>query len=252
MDVKSDRNRTTLRRTAEDAITLVADVYPGSERRRILLLHGFWRGRRHPAILRIASELGRSGATVIVPDLRGHGESGGRFTFTRMEGRDVGAFADLLNPAEDLRIVALSIGAAVALAASAAHIVNPRRLLLISPVADVADLGPDILEMVRGRHIDREQRHWVPRVELRSLLSVYEKADPVALSRQLTCGVTLVHAERDWLVHHRHSLALAAACGNTELILLNENDGRRMHADRLVSHAWPILGPLLRRFTAEG
>ena len=232
----------------DDGTRMVADCYSASPGAACLLLHGFWRGRRHPRIRQIALELARSGRTVFVPDLRGHGDSGGRFTFNRLEWNDLGG----LDLPSDLVTVGLSMGASIAVAAAARGVISPSRLLLISPAADYREIGPDLLEMVRGGHVEREQRNWRPRIDLRSLLTSVGRAEAALEISRLSCPVHLVHGQGDWLVHHRHSEMLARTCPQAVLQMLDVETGRRMHADRLVDHAWPIFGPLLRHFSAPG
>lgn len=80
--------------TTKDGVQLVATYYPatlGQESPVVILLHGF-QGDRHE-FSRLARALQRSGAAVIAPDLRGHGDS------TRLVGSDAMLSADrLTNP----------------------------------------------------------------------------------------------------------------------------------------------------------
>ncbi len=71
-------------RTSDD-IRIVYDFYPSDARSAVLIIPGFWRTRRHPTILAIASFLSESGYPVAVMDVRGHGDSGGIYGFNRME-----------------------------------------------------------------------------------------------------------------------------------------------------------------------
>lgn len=238
----SDETPEVLAWHADDQIRLVADCYSGATDRVCLLLHGFWRGRAHPQIIRIAKELALSGRTVIVPDLRGHGDSGGRFTFNRLEWNDL---RPLALP-EDLVVVGLSMGGAIAISAAAAGVIRPVSMLLISPAADFHDIGPDLLEMFRGGHVAPENRRWTPRIDFRSLLSSVDRPSPSRDAARLRCPLHVVHARGDWLVHHRHGEVLSSRCAGAKLDLLDEVSGRRMHADRLVDHAWPIFRSLFR------
>lgn len=244
----SGKNPQVLTWQADDGTRMVADCYVGAPASACLLLHGFWRARRHPRIIRIAEELAASGRTVVVPDLRGHGDSGGRFSFNRIEWSDLRG----LDLPRDLIVVGLSMGAAIAVSATAEHILAPLRMLLISPASDYCDIAPDVLEMLRGGHVEREQRHWQPRIELTSLLTVTDRPDPSRQIARLECPVQIIHARRDWLVHHRHGEILARHCSGATIELLDEESGRRMHADRLVDHAWPMFRSLLRRFATSG
>lgn len=245
MDVKATPQLRSFRFTADDGTALAADVVPGEANRAILLLHGFWRGRRHPAIAAIRDGLAATGSIVVVPDLRGHGDSGGRFTFNYLESGDIEPLRRAARVESFHSIVALSMGGAIAVSAIGRGLVSTRELLLISPVARYGDLCPDLLEMVRGRHVEREQRHWTPRVDPRQLLTSAPRLDADEVAHRVQCPTLLVHAVDDWLVHHRHSTTLAARIPGSRLELLDLDSARRSHADRLVRQAWPIFGPLI-------
>lgn len=145
-------------------------------------------------------------------------------------------------------VVALSMGAAIAISAVARGRIHADRMLLISPVARFAELGPDIVEMLRGGHLEYAQRAWRPRVDLRQLLTATERVEAEDEASGVCADVKLIHARGDWLVGHRHGEALAARLPSCSLELVDVPTGRRMHADRLVRHAWPIFGTFLRRF----
>lgn len=251
MEVKWSPTPVVLNCRSDDGSLLKADLVPGDPDRPILLVHGFWRARRHPAIVQIRDELARTGATVVIPDLRGHGDSEGRFTFNRSEWKDLGGIAESARLRHSVSVVALSMGSAIAISAAARGLIDVDRMLLISPVSRFTELGPDVVEMLRGGHLEYAQRCWKPRVDLRQLLTCSERVEAEDQAGKVTADVTLIHARGDWLVSHRHGERLAARLPKCDLHILDERSGRRMHADRLVRQAWPIFGPLLRRF-AEG
>jgi uncharacterized protein len=107
--------------TTRDGVTLAADYLPatdGVQGPAVLLLHGFGAHRRKPAYVRLAERLAESTA-VLVPDLRGHGQSGGRSTLGDREVHDVRAGVAWLRRAGHpwVAVVGASMGATAALRA---------------------------------------------------------------------------------------------------------------------------------------
>src|SRR3979409_2207059 len=100
-----------------DGTEIAYDLYDHISRSLVLVVPGFWRDRRHPSMLRLASHLNELGYRAAIADPRGHGDSGGTYGFNRLEHYDTSAVAeDLLRrlPIESITMVALSYGAAVA------------------------------------------------------------------------------------------------------------------------------------------
>lgn len=80
----------------------------------IVLVHGFTNWSRSPRIYAFARELA-AGTDVIVPDLRGHGSSGGRCTLGRDEHNDVAAAVAAARPGLPVVTVGVSMGGAATL-----------------------------------------------------------------------------------------------------------------------------------------
>ena len=103
--------------TTDDGVRLRAHrVTPRMPARAtIVLVHGFAGWSRTPAIHAMAHALARHGLEVLVPELRGHGRSGGRCTLGVDEARDVEAAVRAAR--SDLPVVTLgvSLGAAACL-----------------------------------------------------------------------------------------------------------------------------------------
>lgn len=217
----------------------------------IVVLPGFWRTRRHPSIAGMSTALHEAGYSVATLDLRGHGDSGGRFGFNRDEYRDAEAvLGDLQRRHEASRfaLIGLSLGGAVAVTTAARTTFDVRCLMLISPVADFRRIRPKIQPARLPRHLSaRQALHW-PRFEWQFFRT--PKLRAVEEIASLDRPVCLIHAVDDWLVHHEHSEMLhEASGGRCELHLLDEPCG--YHADRLFTTApgkvESIVEPFLRR-----
>lgn len=80
----------------------------------IVVVHGFVNSSRTPAVHAFAHLLADE-VDVIVPDLRGHGRSGGVCTFGRDEPLDVAAAVAAADPAKPVVTLGLSLGGAAVL-----------------------------------------------------------------------------------------------------------------------------------------
>jgi pimeloyl-ACP methyl ester carboxylesterase len=108
----------------EEELTLVADdgvplhavrlAGPPDATATVVLVHGFAHSCRTPRIHGFAHLLARS-VHVVVPDLRGHGRSGGACTLGVDEPRDVAAAVDAAPPGLPVVTVGVSLGGAAAL-----------------------------------------------------------------------------------------------------------------------------------------
>lgn len=241
--------RQTRSAVADDGVPIVYDYYPGSDRTEtVVVIPGFWRTRRWPSLERFAALLVARGHTVAVLDVRGHGESGGTYTFNREEVRDVEAVArDLPQRGEGSRchLVGFSIGGAIATCTAARARVAIASLILVSPVAKFGWIRPRLKPWKSSKHLSAGQALRMPRFEWSFGWSRKECA--VDSIPQVTAPTLIIHTRNDWLVHHRHGEALqAAAAGRSELHLLALDDG--YHADRIFSAAPDVAEQLIFEF----
>ncbi len=97
-----------LRLRTDDGVVLAAARITGADHPigTIVLIHGFTNWSRTPRVHRFALDLARR-TDVIVPDLRGHGRSGGRCSLGRDERRDVAAAVAAARP--DLPVVTVGV-----------------------------------------------------------------------------------------------------------------------------------------------
>jgi len=109
--------------TTEDGVRLRAHrLTPVAlARGSVVLVHGFAGWSRGPAMFEFAAELVRLGLEVIVPDLRGHGSSGGRSTLGVEEERDVAAALEAVRSEGPTITVGASLGAAACLLHAGHH-----------------------------------------------------------------------------------------------------------------------------------
>lgn len=199
-------------------------------------------------MLALAALLNDNGYRAAVTDPRGHGESGGTYGFNLHEHYDTAAVAnDLLDrlPVDSLTLVGLSYGASVAISAAARHPLPINALLLISPVADFGMISPRINPFTIHRHIAFSQALKRPRFEWRIRNSAKLRAlDDV---RDVHAPISFMHVRNDWLVGHKHSIALYEAANEPKELHVIDIPGN-YHADRIFSAASEAIQPIFLDF----
>lgn len=246
--------QTAVTRTVESFGTtrIVYDLYDRPSRSAVLVVPGFWRERRHPAMVDLARALTAHGYRAAVMDPRGHGDSGGTYGFNLHEYRDTAAVADdLLKLAaiESVALVGFSYGGAIAISTAARHKLPISCVVLISPVADFAMIMPRINPFTIHRHIAFSQAFRRPRFDWRLRKATKLRAlDDIADVRAPIC---FMHVKNDWLVAHTHSIALYEAANEPKELHLIDIPGN-YHADRIFSVARnevePVVFDFLRRY----
>lgn len=233
---------------ALDPVELAATfASPGDPSRRptILFLHG--KGGRaceweESALLALAL-----GYNALLPDLRGHGSSGGRYTtFGFLEKDDL---AQTIAAVEKrwsvdprrLAIHSCSAGSSVALEL-AAHRTTIRAVWLESPFADAREMARHYLSVSTGipatlltlttrwavsRAVARVKRE----LGLEHVAGGLEKADPVAALSRVDCPVNLVYGDADRLVPPHFVLRLAGALPPGSEIFRVSGAGHCHHPD---------------------
>ena len=231
-----------------DATPIAYDLYDHTSRSLVLVVPGFWRDRRHPSMLALASHLHELGYRAAITDPRGHGDSGGTYGFNLYEHYDTAAVAEELLrrlPIESITIVALSYGASVAISTAARHKLPIASLLLISAVADFSKITPHINPFTLHRHIALSQALKRPHFDWQFRRSPKLQAiDDVGDVRAPIC---LVHVKNDWLISHDHSLALYEAANEPKELHVIDIPGN-YHADRIFSVAASEIDPLFADF----
>jgi hypothetical protein len=231
-----------------DGTRIAYDLYDVPSRSLVLVLPGFWRERRHPSMVRLASLLNDQGYRAAICDPRGHGDSEGTYAFNLHEHHDTAAlarhFLELL-PIEAITLIGLSYGGSIAISTAARHQLPIASLLLISPVADFAMIAPRINPFTIHRHIALSLALRKPRFEWRLRSSPKLRAlDDI---RDVHVPVSLIHVKNDWLVNHAHSLALYEQANEPKELHVMDIAGN-YHADRIFTVAPEIIEPLIADF----
>ncbi len=236
-----------------DGTMIHYDVYDAPSPSTVVVVPGFWRDRRHAAMVRLAQSLVADGYRAVVMDPRGHGDSEGTYGFNQHEHHDVAAvIRDLLRnntTISTVTLVGFSYGGSVAISAIARHKDLPvSALLLISSVADFAMITPRINPFTMHRHIALSQALRTPKFAW----NVRKSAKLRALDdiRDVHVPVCFIHVKNDWLIAHTHSVALYEAAHEPKELHLLDIEGN-YHADRIFNVASDSIEPIVREFLAR-
>jgi pimeloyl-ACP methyl ester carboxylesterase len=231
-----------------DGTKIAYDLHGEPSRSLALVIPGFWREKRHPSMLALAAILNDHGYQAAITDPRGHGESGGTYGFNLHEHHDAAAVAeDVLKrlPIDSLSLVGLSYGGSVAISTAARHTLPINSVLLISPVADFSMISPRINPFTIHRHIAFSQALRGPKFEWRIRQSAKLRAlDDV---RDVHAPICFIHVRNDWLIGHRHSVALYDAANEPKELHVMDIPGN-YHADRIFSVASEAIEPIFLDF----
>ena len=219
----------------------------------LLLAPGFWRVRLAKENLYLAAHFVRRGYDVAALDFRGHGDSGGAYTFGPAEREDfLSVVEDLVGeekPYSRFAVLGFSLGGSIAADTLARRPDLPcRALVMICSPEHVGSLRPrpwkaEAAKQIRLRHVVR-----VPRISGRRLLAPKPRISRALAT--LTIPKLIVTAEGDWLVDPSHGLALArAAAKPVEHVHLDQAGA--LHADGLVNFVPVKLLRLLDRWFLE-
>jgi alpha-beta hydrolase superfamily lysophospholipase len=231
-----------------DGTPIYYDYYDAAGPDLAVIIPGFWRSRAHASMRRLAKLLRNEGMRTAVIDVRGHGDSGGKYGFNLYEHEDVAAvLRELMSQtgARRVSLVGLSLGGEIAISTMARHSFPWGGLLLISPVAQFARIIPKINLLTIHRHIAWGQAFKKPRFDWRFRRS--EKLDGLRDIESIHVPVCLIHVENDWLIHHSHSVALYDRANEPKELHILDIPGN-YHADRVFAVAPERVDPLVISF----
>ena len=222
---------------ASDGVEIAYTLWRGAGPELLVVAPGFWRARDGREILFVATHFLRNGYSVAALDFRGHGESGGAYTFGAREPLDLAAvLADLVRPGRFSRFALLgfSLGGSIAVETLAAspHLAC-RALAIVSSPTAAGDVRPRPWRSGAARQVSLKQALRMPRMAAGTLFA--RRASATEAISRLTMPKLIVTIERDWLVDPSHGYRLArAAAPPTEHVHV-EAPGS-LHADALVRY----------------
>lgn len=190
----------------------------GAPRGTIVLLHGIGADKR--LMLPAARPLVDAGYRAVVPDLRGHGRSTGKYlTYGVVESRDISQLLDAVaargTPLGPVAVYGYSYGGAVAMQL-AARDKRVRAAVIVSTFATlrgvVADYEARLLPGVSSLLPDAFVQSAVDEAGEMAAFNP-DQASPRAAAARMTQPLLLIHGTADERIPFRHALSLARAAG---------------------------------------
>jgi pimeloyl-ACP methyl ester carboxylesterase len=215
--------------TTTDGVKIVFDSYcQGTCEAVVIVCHGFFQSGSTPTFRRLSEALAAH-LDVVTVDFRGHGRSGGLFTFSAREGADLEAVLGWTSARYPrIALLGFSLGGAVAINTLAHNAGAARSLVAVSTPSSFEAIEfqfwtvDGMLTGLRGLEPGAGCRPGNPRLP---------KERPVETIAQLAnVPILLVHGSRDAIVRATHSRRLFAAAGEPKRLEIIEGGG---HAEAL-------------------
>jgi len=219
----------------ENNVLIHAWFIPGSAKATIILLHGY--GSDKGSILEIAEFLwSKGGFSVLVPDMRASGESGGNLiTAGYYERGDVQQGARYLQGRNDvdpekIGIMGVSMGASIAVLAAAQE-ESIKAVVADSPFRSVSDLLYHSFEAIFGLPRFPFEPIAVFMLQRQTGLPLDAVAAIQDVAKISPRPLLLIHGSDDSLIPAEESLELFAAAGDPKELWVVEGAG---HAEAFV------------------
>ena len=194
----------------------------------VVLCHGFFKSKETPTFQRLAQALAIE-QDVVAMDFRGHGRSGGRYTFSAREGDDLVAVLEWARERyRSIDLLGFSLGGAIAINTASRHPEQVRSLITVS--------DPAVLEEI-------EFKFWTPEAIRRGIEGLepgagcrpgslfLEKGRPLDSVRRLAgLPILFIHGTRDVIVGLEHSRRLFAEAAEPKRLQIVEGGS---HAEAL-------------------
>ena len=220
------------RLSSADGTAISIDQYPGGHPQAVIVCPGFFKSKDTPTFRRLCEALAAS-HDVIAMDFRGHGRSGGWYTFSAREGDDLAAVLAWARARyARLAVMGFSLGAAIA----------------ITTVSRSPDqVGSMIAVSAPCAFREIEFRWWTPQAIRSGILGLepgagcrpqtlwLPKPRPIDhVARLSPIPVCFIHGTRDAIIDVRHSRRLHAAAGEPKRLEIIEGGS---HAEALFRDA---------------
>ncbi len=215
-----------------DRIRIVLDVYQHvGQQQAVVICPGFFQSKETATFQRLSRALAQD-RDVLAMDFRGHGRSGGLYTFSAREGADLEAVLQWARPRyAAIDVLAFSLGAAIAINTLSRDRAQIRSLVAVSAPSSFDEI---------------EFKFWTPEAIRTGLQGTepgsgcrpghvfLQKTRPIDSIRTLEGLPTLlIHGTRDMIVGVQHSHRLHAAAPFAQLQVIEGGS----HAEALFRDA---------------
>lgn len=230
--------------TTSDGVRIAFHLYHQAGRNAVAIIcPGFFQSKETPTFRRLACLLA-SCCDVVCMDFRGHGRSGGRFTFSAKEPADLEAVLGWARRRyQRIGLVGFSLGAAISIHVASRH---PELHTLI------AICGPSGFEEIEFRWWTKEAigsglRGLEPGAGCRMGSLWFKKERAIdTVKRVSPIPLLLIHGTRDQTVSPRHSERLYGAAGQPKQLIYIDGGHAQDLFRRQAARWWPIVRDWLK------
>jgi pimeloyl-ACP methyl ester carboxylesterase len=216
----------------QDNIPIAYEHYREGFDSVVIVCPGFFNSKKN-RWMRKTVEMIKANHDVIIFDFRGHGDSGGKYTWSAFEDKDLRAVLDYAdsNKYKRIGIVAFSLGAAVAVNVAATRSDINSMVLISCPsrfnMIDFHFWSPAMLSDLK----DNIECKWEGKgARFGSIF--YPKTDPVdSIKSVKNTPILFIHGDNDWIVGGWQSKKLFEAAAGTKKLEIIKGG---LHAERLI------------------
>jgi len=218
-----------------DGVALKGWLIPGGHDRALIIVHGGYQNRVDEVVntLCLARDISQKGWDVLLFDLRGRGQSGGKGHSLLYIESDIGGAVDFLKSrgygAERIGIMGFCAGAASAcIFASEEHVGGLVLNGCFSSVENMVDT------QAAQRHIPRFLVNCFKsgvRTAARVMYD-YHEVNPIDVVSKVDCPILFVHEEYDDIISSQENLRLFQTAGNPAAIYWEVNGAKHSEAYR--------------------
>jgi len=200
----------------------------------VIVCPGFYNSKEN-RWMRKTVDLISSEHDVIIFDLRGHGESGGKFTWSAKEHMDIDAVLDYAKTKgyKKISIVAFSLGAASAVNAAAKRDDIDNMVLISCPTSfrmvNYHFWEPEMFSDLK----DNIECKWEGKGARTTHIFIHKEKPIDSIKEVRDTRILFIHGKRDWVIKESHSRKLYEAAKTDKKLEIIENG---LHAERLVQH----------------
>jgi len=216
----------------EDNVCIAYDQYKNGFDSVIIICPGFYNSKENRWMQKTVDLLS-SRYDVIIFDLRGHGKSGGTFTWSALEHMDINAVLDYAEAEgyKDIGIVAFSLGAASAVNAVSKRDNVDGMVLISCPssfrMIDYHFWKPEMFFDLK----DNIECNWEGKGARATHIFMPKKKPIRTIGKIEHTPILFIHGDKDWVVKDRHSRKLFDAAKTDKKLEIIKGG---FHAERLV------------------
>ncbi|MFH1593192.1 MAG: alpha/beta fold hydrolase [Candidatus Omnitrophota bacterium] len=215
-----------------DNVRIAYERYQNGSDSVVIICPGFYNSKKN-RWMRKAVELVSPEYDVMIFDFRGHGQSGGTFTWSAKEDMDVDAVVDRAKDYgyKRIGILAFSLGAAASVN-DAAHRTDIDSMVLISCPTRFNMIDFHFWKFAMFSDLkDNIECKWEGKGARYGSI-FYPKKDPIDAIRAIhNTAILFIHGDNDWVINDRHSRKLYEAASGTKKLEVIKGG---LHAERIV------------------